>query len=966
VDSDEYSDVTQPVKLDEQGSNERVVSGQATTQDISAKTEAEDEGDWRNPESNAKMCPVCRVRTTDLGCSYSQHLREAHPGVPRISAILVHPRVCPHCPFRTNHESFFQIHLRTHGLGKYVDYNHQCSDCEAKFYRLAELVLHVEEKHGVEKLHACPECGQKFTETSSLETHKKRKHAVKLELTEKCEYCGEAFDWQHKARCERAKMLIPTITETHVCPECSEPFSSGQDVQSHVASVHNDEGSEGFKFVCQDCGGKYEKKFELCSHAYKAHGKKFRGCPPFNCPHCYEVSFFAVGYADHIAKHNGGVDNKPREKMCPECGIPASDVNNFGEHFKNVHPDSNKEPVSVLVQPLVCPHCPYFSGNEDKYKSHLAKHSSGKRYSCTNCDACFVMNSELENHLHEVHGKELKMNPVGPNGDATQADEKYKCSRCDAKFRLYSALREHLNEFHKSRKLAKKKHICSKCDSKFYTFLELREHSRKVHGEDTQFPCPSCEAKFKNRKYLRVHMMRKHTGASTVCDECGETVNDAWQLYLHQQKVHTNREPMPGPEPDVLESLETEGGEVANTDPEAKVTDKAVGVEKPPRYCDDCGKMYKTRDLLLGHAYSVHGRTLPGLKKYTCPVCDKLFHCKVPWRAHFRRVCSKVATPEQNVQFIEILKKKIVRIVAAKVPKMKKVGKGKEPEVTVKEIVKDKAAEVPKKKVVKDKTAEVPKENVETSVGDVPVENLGGKVVEVTPENVKDRTAEGLNKKGKPRKCPLCCIIMSNLAYTGHFKIAHPDVPYQPAICLYPCPKCYTLCKSQDKLDNHLTKKHGGEKKYPCDECGEKFAYKSALFGHVRNRHTEEACVCEECGATFDRKYKLTSHKTRKHPRGPTPTYSCPECDVTYTTREGLARHNKVAHGVGKISTIQRLCEDCGKKFVFQDHLCAHAYKKHGKTLPGLKMFPCHACDKVYHVKAHFEGHLKTHESVTN
>jgi transcription elongation factor Elf1 len=562
----------------------------------------------------------------------------------------------------------------------------------------------------------------------------------------------------------------------------------------------------------------------------------------------------------------------------------------------------------------------------------------------------------------------------------------------------------------------------------FSLFPEFKDHLFFTHGEDTNFPCPCCDVSYTTKRSVRVHIRKKHFGSTAVCKHCGKTFNNGWQLYLHHEEVHAIEEPttaagvskrigtdscdpliayadsndddmevevrdreveladtevkvaeteatltgieavLPDKEaifPDmeaILPDTETivpdteailPDMEVDACHQEAVVADKPTSVQKVSNFkgsCDDCGRTYTTRDLLVGHAYRVHGKTLPGLKMYTCPVCDTLFHMRLQFRAHFRRVCSKIATQEQDFRFVQILRTKIVRTRTAKVLK--------------KTVVKEEAVKLPKVKVDKDKTAKVPKKNVETSVADVPVENLEDEAAEVPAEHFKYKAADVLNKKGKPRKCPVCCIIMSNLAYRNHFKIAHAGVPYQPAICLYPCHKCYTLCKSQDKLDYHLTKKHGEEKKYVCDECGEKFAYKTALFVHGRNKHTEEACVCDECGETFDRKYKLTSHRTRKHPRGPTPTYSCPECDVTYTTREGLARHNAVTHGIGKIPRVPRQCEDCEKMFVFKDNLCAHAYKAHGKTLPGLKMFTCPVCCKLFHVKVQFQIHVETHSKL--
>ncbi len=528
MDEDEKTEVDHPARNDSRGSEECVLPGQREPRDEPA-TQEEDEENVSSPHSNAKMCPLCRVRTDALGCPYSQHFRDAHPGVSQMRTILVHPRVCPHCPFQTDQENTFRVHVRKHG----EDRRHQCSECEAKFVRLKQLVFHLQKKHGQEKLHACSECNRKFTQLKSLRIHQKRKHAVERQLTEKCEYCGEAFDLQHRARCERARLLFPVITETHECPECSEPFSSGQDLQSHVGTVHKGEGSENFEFFCDLCGGKYEKKFELCSHAYKAHGKIFQNVHKFNCPHCHEVSFTVQGFADHIAKHNGGASDEPREKMCPECGVPATEIDDFDEHFEDAHPDSEKEPVAVLVQPLVCPHCPFFSSNEDKH------HVTRKRYFCTNCDARFLKRSERTSHLLKIHRGEKKKPSYTKESVKLKSKEEHTCSKCDSKFSVHSKLSEHLHLVHKVKQREKDKHVCSKCDSEFSTLLELHEHLREVHGEETRFCCPSCDAKFKNKRYLRDHVKTKHVQSSLVCERCGESVNDGWQLYLHQEKFHT-------------------------------------------------------------------------------------------------------------------------------------------------------------------------------------------------------------------------------------------------------------------------------------------------------------------------------------------------------------------------------------------------------------------------------------------
>lgn len=199
---------------------------------------------------------------------------------------------------------------------------------------------------------------------------------------------------------------------------------------------------------------------------------------------------------------------------------------------------------------------------------------------------------------------------------------------------------------------------------------------------------------------------------------------------------------------------------------------------------------------------------------------------------------------------------------------------------------------------------------------------------------------------------------MSKLAYMEHFKSVHPGVKHQKATSLIPCPRCDVLFKYEYELGSHLVRVHGEEKKHACGECGEKFANKQALYHHKYRNHAGTACVCEDCGATFDGKFKLRVHRDKAHP--PVPN-ACPECRVTYASRGSLRRHNALVHGIGHHSVLGGSCEDCGKKFATKDGLLVHAYRSHGKTLPGLKMFPCPICKRVFHKKSHVQEHVKTH-----
>ena len=60
-------------------------------------------------------------------------------------------------------------------------------------------------------------------------------------------------------------------------------------------------------------------------------------------------------------------------------------------------------------------------------------------------------------------------------------------------------------------------------------------------------------------------------------------------------------------------------------------------------------------------------------------------------------------------------------------------------------------------------------------------------------------------------------------------------------------------------LSRHRKKVHG-EKKYSCEECGEKFDFRTNLKRHLRTYSGEKHFSCDICGRAFGLKEALDSH----------------------------------------------------------------------------------------------------------
>lgn len=154
---------------------------------------------------------------------------------------------------------------------------------------------------------------------------------------------------------------------------------------------------------------------------------------------------------------------------------------------------------------------------------------------------------------------------------------------------------------------------CTECDEKFVSTKRLAIHM-KVHRFQTQvFTCEVCMEDFSSeiekKNHFDIHLTPD--GLYTCDDEeCDYVSKRICHLKQHIKKFHEN--------------------------------DQLV-------YCDQCGKGFSNKDLIMAHKVKIHG-VIP----YQCDVCQKLFASKsllfihkkfhsradqVPWQCEY---CSKV------------------------------------------------------------------------------------------------------------------------------------------------------------------------------------------------------------------------------------------------------------------------------------------------------------------------------------
>ena len=117
------------------------------------------------------------------------------------------------------------------------------------------------------------------------------------------------------------------------------------------------------------------------------------------------------------------------------------------------------------------------------------------------------------------------------------------------------------------------------------------------------------------------------------------------------------------------------------------------------------------------------------------------------------------------------------------------------------------------------------------------------------------------------------------------------------------------------------------EKKFQCEHCDEKFAYKWLMEAHAAKKHGIGKLFTCACGQTFNRQSNLTQHATIcKEVQGPGNETVCKVCTKRFKCKKYLDVHMKFQHD---ITTQPSVCNICGESFTRPWSLTRHLKRTH-------------------------------------
>ncbi|KAM9820739.1 zinc finger protein 532 [Neosynchiropus ocellatus] len=219
-------------------------------------------------------------------------------------------------------------------------------------------------------------------------------------------------------------------------------------------------------------------------------------------------------------------------------------------------------------------------------------------------------------------------------------------------------------------------------------------------------------------------------------------------------------------------------------------------------------------------------------------------------------------------------------------------------------------------------------------------------------------------------KCPLCPMAFKSAPGThSHASTQHPSVKAGEPKLIYKCSMCDTVFTQQSLLFTHFDQ-HVANHNVPvfkCPECSIYYAQRQIMLDHIKaihgtlktfdgasnvflplsskttNSNSSPSSKKDKdggkgtCQNKKDEKPKIP-HNNNKEVRKKTTGYTCGECNLPFSSKDGFVVHMKCEHNK---MLKKHPCRQCEKSFSSSHSLCRHNRIKH----KGLrKVYACPHC----------------------
>lgn len=393
---------------------------------------------------------------------------------------------------------------------------HFCPLC-SKGYRLRiGLVSHMKKAHSEPMV---------FDNTENLSNETKGKSSVKETssynnirgMKTSGDTSGECFVCHKKYRFLKLHMRVHTGERPYKCTYCPVTFSQSNALLIHIRTQHKVK-----PFACSTCDQRFDKQIELLQHLNIVHGE--------DNPKLEPLSKMFMIKKDTLPKDIQNGDKNSIESSTEKVMTKNSSQLDLG---------NSKERNKSEYQ---CTHCTIKFSDIGVLLSHMISFHKVKPFSCKICDAKFVIQLDLVQHMKENHGQEnpkleslskkflVKEQTLSKNmdlptkmvttkkpssfqegnsrikneSDGKKMKGKGRSGKCNVCNKIVSDLVVHTRVH-----TGEKPYHCPHCTIQFSQIGPLLNHIRSIH-KVKPFSCTICESSFDMRIILLEHLKEKH------------------------------------------------------------------------------------------------------------------------------------------------------------------------------------------------------------------------------------------------------------------------------------------------------------------------------------------------------------------------------------------------------------------------------------------------------------------------
>lgn len=295
----------------------------------------------------------------------------------------------------------------------------------------------------------------------------------------------------------------------------SEPFETAEALFYHLNS-HNDQ----LPYTCSIC---VKETIEI-KQVTTLNIHKRMHLLPAQCPHCDRRFFSNSSLRMHLMmQHQDLAADSAAPKPCPTCGKEFISEKALKFHITSHNQKTNceicgkmyysKSKLKLHIQRIhdnvgkvECQVCHKMLKSLDALQSHMKVVHSDATLQCKYCPKTYTSKGSLLFHekRHETipewkeFSKEWRQYYTFVDGD--NGEQLKKCKLCGVALK---AIGSHLSHVH-----FPKKYKCMQCDAEFRERKALEVHMLE-HSVGKILKCPICDREFSEKKFLQVHLKTK-------------------------------------------------------------------------------------------------------------------------------------------------------------------------------------------------------------------------------------------------------------------------------------------------------------------------------------------------------------------------------------------------------------------------------------------------------------------------